>query len=133
MRYLLDTHVCFWAVFEKGKLSLAAKEIIEDNATEVFVSSVSLWEIAIKYKLGKFPEFNVSLDEFVEAITKSGFTLLPLKNEHLIAYFNYPQFSDSNKDPFERLLLVIADVENASLITKDEKFYVYKESVNIVW
>jgi PIN domain nuclease of toxin-antitoxin system len=97
MWYLLDTHVCFGAVFEKTKLSVAIKDIIQDTGIEILVSPVSLWEIAIKYRLGKFPEFNVSLNEFVEAITKSGFILLPLKTEHLITYFNYPIFPIATK------------------------------------
>jgi PIN domain nuclease of toxin-antitoxin system len=51
MRYLLDTQVCFWAMFKSTKLSLTVKEIIQDTTTEILVS---LWEIAIKYRLGKF-------------------------------------------------------------------------------
>lgn len=133
MKYLLDTHICLWAVSDKSKLSFAVQEIIQDTEAEILVSLVSLWEIAIKYRLGKFPEFNVSLTEFIDSIAKSGFEILPLKNEHLIAYFNFSHFSDNHKDPFDRLLLVIADFENAGFVTKDEKFDAYKEGVNIVW
>jgi PIN domain nuclease of toxin-antitoxin system len=48
-------------------------------------------------------------------------------------YFNYPHFSDSHKDPFDRLLLVIAHFGKAGFITKDEKFDVNKEKVNVIW
>ncbi|RYZ20543.1 MAG: type II toxin-antitoxin system VapC family toxin [Chitinophagaceae bacterium] len=133
MKYLLDTHACFWSIFEKEKLSSATRSILEDIEAEIMVSQVSLWEIAIKYRLGKFSEFNATLEEFIEAVIKAGFSILTLKNEHLTAYFNYPHFTDDHKDPFDRLLLVTADVERASLITKDEKFSVYKERLNIVW
>lgn len=133
MKYLLDTHVCFWAVFEKGKLSSAVIAILEDATMEVMVSQVSLWEIAIKFRLGKFAEFNSSLTEFIETVARAGFTLLPLKNEHLIAYFSFPSFIEDHKDPFDRLLLVTADVEKAGFVTKDEKFNAYKDMVNITW
>lgn len=76
---------------------------------------------------------NSTLEEFTEAVIKAGFFILPLKNEHLIAYFDYPHFIEDHKDPFDRLLLVTADVEKASFITKDEKFDVYKKWLNVVW
>lgn len=122
-----------WAVADKSRLSAAVKNVLEDLEAEMLVSQISLWEIAIKYRLGKFPEFNSTLNEFIETIAKAGFTLLPLKNEHLIAYFNYPHFTEDHKDPFDRLLLVTADVENAGFITKDEKFNTYKDRMNIMW
>ena len=133
MKYLLDTHVCLWAVSDKSRLSSSASKVIKDTNVEILVSQISLWEIAIKYRLGKFPEFNASLKEFIKTITDTGFTLLTLKNEHLISYFNYPHFVEDHKDPFDRLLLVTADVEKAAFITKDEKFDAYKKQVNIVW
>jgi PIN domain nuclease of toxin-antitoxin system len=133
MKYLLDTHICLWAISDKNKLSFAVRKILEGTEAEILVSQISLWEIAIKYRLGKFPEFNSTLEEFAETIVKAGFTLLPLKNEHLIAYFKYPHFADVHKDPFDRLLLVTADSENADFITKDEKFEAYKDRMNIVW
>lgn len=133
MKYLLDTHACFWAAFEKGKLSSAAKAVIENPEVEILASQISLWEIAIKYRAGKFPEFNSTLAEFAEAVVKAGFAILPVRNEHLIAYFDYPYFNEDHKDPFDRLLLVTADVEKAAFITKDEKFDAYKERMEIVW
>ena len=133
MKYLLDTHICLWAVSDKEKLSSAVKKVLENPKAEMVVSQVSLWEIAIKYRLGKFPEFNSSLTEFIEAVSKAGFTLLPLKNEHLVAYFSYPHFTENHKDPFDRLLLVTATAEGAAFIIKDEKFIAYKDLVNIIW
>lgn len=129
----LDTHVCLWAVSDKSKLSSAVKKLLEDPDVEMIVSQISLWEIAIKYRLGKFPEFDSNLTEFMDAVAKAGFTLLTLKNEHLVAYFNFPYFTEDHKDPFDRLLLVTADVENASFITKDEKFDAYKNRMEILW
>jgi PIN domain nuclease of toxin-antitoxin system len=55
MKYLLDTHVCLWAVSDKRKLSSVARKILEDIEADILVNQISLWEIAIKYRLGKFP------------------------------------------------------------------------------
>ncbi len=133
MKYLLDTHVCLWAISDNSKLSPVVKNVLDDPINEMMVSQVSLWEIAIKYRLGKFPEFTVGLDEFIAAIVKAGFIILPVKNGHLIAYFNFAHFTEDHKDPFDRLLLATADVEKASFITKDEKFTAYKNRLRIVW
>lgn len=133
MKYLLDTHICLWAISNKSKLSTTTRSILEEGKSEIFVSQISLWEIAIKYKLGKFPEFNVRLEEFIDSIADVDFTILPLKNEHLTAYFAYPHFNDDHKDPFDRLLLVTAVVKGAGFITKDEKFDAYKKQIEVVW
>ena len=89
-------------------------------------------EIAIKLKIGKLSEFKVQLPEFVESIYKTGFEILPLKNEHIFAYSNL-DFHEQHRDPFDRLLISVADFEQASFITKDEKFEWYSKRLNIVW
>src|SRR5947209_3028575 len=133
MKYLVDTYVFFWAILQDEKFSVKVKRIVEDASKEILVSQISLLELAIKRKVGKLPELKVDLSAVLNEIPKAGFTLLPLKNEHLIAYFNYAHFSDEHKDPFDRLLLVTADVEKATFITKDEKFEEYKDRMSIVW
>lgn len=133
MKYLLDTHVLFWALFEDEKLSAKVKSLLGDSANEITVSQISLLELAIKYQVGKLPELKVDLTVVLNEISIAGFTLLSLKNEHLLAYFNYPHFTADHKDPFDRLLLVTADFEKADFITKDEKFDVYKGRMNVVW
>ncbi|MDB5118798.1 MAG: DNA-binding protein [Sphingobacteriales bacterium] len=55
MKYLLDTHVCLWAIADKDKLSLNVKKILEDGHNRIFVSQISLFEIAIKLKIDKLP------------------------------------------------------------------------------
>lgn len=133
MKCLLDTHVFFWAAFQDEKLSARSKSILENPSNEILVSRASLLELAIKHKVGKLPELKVDLAAVIEEVTKAGFVPLPIKDEHLIAYFNCPYFSNDHRDPFDRLLLVTADVEKAAFITKDEKFNAYSERVNIIW
>ncbi len=133
MLYLLDTHVGLWAIGEDENLSVKVKTILTNKAAELFISAISLWEIAIKYRLGKFPEFHSSLPEFIGALKTAGIQILPLKNEHLIHYFNCTFFHQNHKDPFDRLLAAIADYERLAFITKDDKFSVYTTHLSIVW
>ena len=133
MKYLIDTHVCLWTVSEKHKLSDSVVNILEDPENEILFSQISLFEIAIKVQAGKFGEFTASLHEFSDTLLNKGFSFLPLHNEHLSAYFNAGIFNDNHRDPFDRCLLAITTVENCAIITKDEKFLQYRETVEIVW
>ena len=133
MRYLIDTHVCLWAVAEKHKLSARVKEILENPENEILYSQVSLLEIAIKFQVGKLPDFKVSLDKFNDFLQQKGFTMLPLEDKHLFAYFNCSFFTDQHRDPFDRCLVAIADCEQVGTITNDEKFQLYKSKINIIW
>jgi PIN domain nuclease of toxin-antitoxin system len=132
-KFLIDTHVCLWAVAETDKLSTHVKEILQDPENEILFSQISLLEIAIKFQTGKLPQFNVTLEAFNHILQEKGFTLLHLTNEHLFAYFNSNFFSEEHKDPFDRCLAVIADIERARFITKDDKFQLYKDRIPIVW
>lgn len=60
MNYLLDTHVCIWAISEQDKLSARIKHILQDPENFFLVSKISLFEIAIKMKIGKLPDFKIS-------------------------------------------------------------------------
>jgi|SRR5690606_13602107 len=132
MYYLLDTHVCIWALADQSKLSARVKEILESDENGFFVSKMSFFEIAIKLKIGKLSEFNVSLDEFVDAVYKSGYNTLSVKDEHFKTYTTL-NFAETHRDPFDRYLLAAAQSENLSFITKDEKFDSYKNRYPIIW
>ena len=132
MVYLIDTHASIWAISEKEKLSALVLSILEDKNNRIIVSHISLFEIAIKLKIGKLTEFKSSLSEFIEAIYNTQFELLPLKEEHFITYSKL-HFSDQHKDPFDRLLAAVAVFENATFITKDEKLKLFKPDLRTVW
>lgn len=133
MKYLLDTHACLWAVSDRVKLSSKAVAVIDDPASEIFVSQISLVEIAIKHQVGKLPDFRTTIPTFIAAVGKVGFSLLPLKNEHIDSYFNCSFFDANHKDPFDRLLIATAYGEHMTFITRDEKFDHYKNVVTILW
>lgn len=133
MRYLIDTHVCLWALFEEQKLSTRIKAILLDSAPEIFVSRISLFEIAIKHQVGKLPDLKVNLSRVIQEILTNGMLLLPISDDHLAAYFNCSFFHPDHKDPFDRLLIATADFEKMAFITKDEKFDAYKNRLPIIW
>lgn len=120
MRLLLDTHVLLWTLADDPHLSKAARKRIE-SATEIYVSSASYWEIAIKAGLGKLP---VSLVEIRAAAQHSGFNELPVNGEHAETLLTLP---DHHKDPFDRMLVAQAICEPMRLLTSDAQVARYTE------
>jgi PIN domain nuclease of toxin-antitoxin system len=131
MVYLLDTHVVLWALDEENRLSTQVQEIISDLDSACFVSMASIFEIAIKRKIGKL-ELVKSLTDYVLEIERIGLLLLPISVEHLESYHLIP-LHDGHRDPFDRLILAVAYCENFKILSVDEKFDRYKQLVEVIW
>ena len=122
MRLLLDTHVFLWAVSGSRQLTPKIRAVIK-GADEVFVSAASIWEIAIKVRLGKLEADPVAM---VEAIEESGFKELPVRAAHAAHVANLPLL---HADPFDRLLIAQAVTEPLRLLTADAGLARYSELV----
>ena len=127
MRLLLDTHVFIWAVSDHPSLNAKAKSTIE-AATEVYVSAASLWEIAIKSRLGKI---DADHDALVEAIESSGFIELPVTARHSAQVQKLLE-NDAHKDPFDRMLVAQSMIEPLVLLSADRKLAAYGGLVCLV-
>ena len=125
MRLLIDTQIFIWAVMESENLSAQARQIMLD-ATEVFVSAASIWEIAIKARLGRL-EGDPS--EFVAAIDQSGFRELVISARHAAMVHQLPLH---HRDPFDRMLVAQALSEPLRLLTSDRMLSQYSELVMTV-
>lgn len=125
MRLLLDTHIFLWAVAGSRLLKPAARRLIE-SADEVHVSAASIWEIAIKARLGKI---NADLDELAAAIDTSGFMPLAVSPTHAAGVARLPLH---HNDPFDRLLIAQALAEPLKFLTADAALARYSELVMLV-
>lgn len=126
MRLLLDTHILLWWLADHPALPEQAKVLIADPANEVFVSPMSLWEIAIKAHLGRIA---ADVAAIRTAALASGFAPLPFTLEHAVAVAHLP---DHHRDPFDRALLAQARVEPLHLITHDDLVAAYGGDVLLV-
>ena len=125
MRILLDTHVYLWWLQDHPNLSTAARTRII-AATDVYVSSASIWEASIKAGLGKL---DVDIDQLVAEIDNSGFRELPISARHAAMVTRLP---DIHRDPFDRILVAQALCEPLRLLTADSMLRGYSELVETV-
>lgn len=122
MHLLLDTQIILWLISRDRKLSESARSLI-DGAESRQVSAASLWEIAIKVRLGKL---NADLDGVIANLTPSGFVELPVTSRHAAQVAKLPLL---HGDPFDRLLVAQAMSEPLYLVTTDSQLPQYSSLV----
>lgn len=125
MRLLLDSHAFLWWLVDDPRLSRAARQAMLEPATVVYVSTATVWELAVKAALGRLDLGDVDL---VEEIAANGFAELPISAVHASAAAALPRHHD---DPFDRMLVAQAKLEGLSCVTRDPAFSAYE--VAIVW
>ena len=124
MRLLLDTHIFLWWVTDNRKLSKAVRSRIVE-ATEVYVSSSSIWELAIKVKLKKL---DADINQLAEEISNNGFSELPITARHAAYIYHLPLI---HRDPFDRIMNAQAICEPLTFITCDSLLQKYSELVEL--
>lgn len=115
MRLLFDTHLVLDALAGREFRLPGLSRLVTEGGAQSFVSVASLWEIAIKSRLGKL-DLAIELADIAGFLQAAGFVLLPISAEHVTASAS-PQ--PSTRDPFDRLLLGVCDVEALRLVTVD--------------
>jgi PIN domain nuclease of toxin-antitoxin system len=119
MKLLLDTHALIWWLADDRRLGPSARALIADPANEVLVSVVSLWEIAIKVRIGKL---EAEIGAVERAVVRNNFVRLAITPAHLAALSPLPQH---HRDPFDHLLVAQTTVENAIIVSEDINIGLY--------
>lgn len=119
LRLLLDTHALIWWLAGDEALSRRAREAIADEVNEIAVSAASAMEIATNFRVGKLPGVALLAQGFKEIIAEQGFGELPISVRHarLAGEMNI-----AHKDPFDRLLIAQAQVEDMVLVSSEALF-----------
>lgn len=124
---LLDTHAFLWWIGDDARLSDAAARAISNGGT-VLLSVASAWEIAIKASLGRI-DVPKDLNRFLaDQVRRNGFTILPIELAHAA---RTARIGNHHRDPFDRLLIAQATIENAVLLTCDPLMRRYR--VRTLW
>jgi PIN domain nuclease of toxin-antitoxin system len=124
MKILLDTHYLLWAFIDTSKIekSIFEKLLLEEN--EVYYSQISLWEISIKYNLGKLLIRGMNPEEFYSEIENSFLKCRGMENEELVSFYKLPL---EHKDPFDRVLIWQCIQSDYYLLSVDSKMNNYEK------
>ncbi len=118
MQYLLDTHILLWWFTTPEKIKSKAQKIIKDKSNTIYLSSASFWEMAIKKSIGRL----TLPHNLIEAATVESFKILPIMPEEGLGVADLPLL---HSDPFDRLLIMQAKLNDLIIITKDSKITEY--------
>jgi len=128
MKLLLDTHTALWWINEHEKLSSKARALLRNDEHTLYISIVSLWEVAIKVSLGKLSGLNGGVKTLIAKIEVLPVSVLPITSRHVEMVETLPFI---HRGPFDRLLVAAAKVEGMTILTADEN--VHKYDVPTVW
>lgn len=127
MRVLLDTHVLLWWFKNDSRISSRAASSLSDQKNTILISAAAAWEIAIKVRLGKM-EVGPLVPDLNRYLQEEGFLELPVNIMHAMRVGSLPLH---HRDPFDRLLIAQAQVENIPIMTADAGFDRY--DVTVIW
>lgn len=122
MRLLLDTHAFLWWLSGDDALSAAARAAIANEDNGIFISAASVWEIATKHRIGKLPGVATLIANLDDAIATQGFAGLPISLRHGQTAGALP---GPHRDPFDRMLIAQAMLEDLVLVSNEQPFDAY--------
>jgi PIN domain nuclease of toxin-antitoxin system len=124
MTALLDTHAFLWAAFEPERLSVRVRKTIADPSKEILLSTVSFWEISLKFALGKLTLTGCVPDDLVAVARRMGIAIVAPSGEEAAGFYRLP--AAAHKDPFDRMLIWQCLQRNWTLLTRDRGLDVYR-------
>jgi len=130
MKYLLDTHVLIYlGCGYTEQVGNKALEIYEDPDTQIFVSQISFWEMAIKINIGKL-HIPIGLQNVIIQSQQAGINTISVQNSHIL-YYQSLDVKENHKDPFDRFIISTAISEGLKILSSDTKFDLYKTVVRV--
>jgi PIN domain nuclease of toxin-antitoxin system len=132
LKLLLDSHALIWCVCDPSRLSDHAQQCLRNPGNLVYFSAVSLWEIALKFAIGKLILEGVTPEQLRQTGLDMGFMELPLATETAAGFYQLSR--ESHKDPFDRMLVWQAVSGGYWLVSKDEGLDAYvKQGLKVLW
>jgi len=131
MKLLLDTHIAIWAVLDDERLPPPARRLVSDLDNSIFVSVVTLWEIAIKFarRRGRPNDTPMSAAQALRFFVDAGYEVLEVTAAHALAVDHLPMI---HGDPFDRMLVAQARSEPLRLLTSDVTVATYGDFIELV-
>lgn len=132
MKFLLDTHTLVWTIAESNRLSQRARSIIENTENRILVSSVSLWEIAVKVRIGKLSLGGIDVEDLPDLIEDMDFSTIDLCPHEACAYGRLDE--STHTDPFDRMLIWQAINRGLTIVSSDREFKKFRSfGLKLIW
>lgn len=125
-KYIIDTHIFLWLVFDTDKIEPQKLEILKDPTNRVCISSITFWEISLKYNLGKLELQGLTPDELPKVAKIMDIEVIEIDKEIMASFYKLPKLL-THKDPFDRIIIWKCINDNFVLISQDNKFGEYRE------
>jgi PIN domain nuclease of toxin-antitoxin system len=123
MNIIIDTHLLLWTLCNKDKLSSKEQRILTNNANNIYVSVMSIWEISLKSGIGKLELHNFDVSKLPDYITKTGFEIINLESKEASTFHTLPK--TDHKDPFDRMIIWQTICKEFCLLTRDKAISSY--------
>jgi PIN domain nuclease of toxin-antitoxin system len=132
MKYLIDTHVFLWSFSKPGELSRKATSALKNEDNEIFISTVSLWEISIKVRIGKLELKGIHVKDLPGIIDKMDYQIIDLEADDAIRYSMLKE--NTHNDPFDRMLIQQSINRNMVMLSKDKEFKKFVPyGLRVIW
>jgi PIN domain nuclease of toxin-antitoxin system len=128
MKVLIDSNALYWWWTSLGKLTDAARRSVNADSNDLYVSSATAWELSTKHRLGKLPGAEAFLPEFADLLNDSRVTPLSVTVVHALEAGRLPGI---HRDPFDRILIAQALIEDMAVVSSDRVFRDY--GVRVIW
>lgn len=125
MKVLIDTQIVLWLLFEKNKIKQHEIDLIEDADNEIICSAISLFEISLKYSIGKLVLNKIKPDEIHRILLTGGYEVENVSIETFSTFYKLPL--ELHKDPFDRILIWEAITKKYVLMTHDRQMMKYEK------
>jgi PIN domain nuclease of toxin-antitoxin system len=132
MKYLLDTHTFLWKIATPGRIPAKFFEATKNPDNEIYISAVSLWEIAIKTRRNKLDLGGVSNDELIGLAGKMGIATIALSPGEAVTYGDLTE--NTHFDPFDRMLVWQAISRRLTLVSADSTLKRFRpDGLKLLW
>lgn len=126
MNYVIDTHIFLWLLFEPKKVPSGTLEILKNPSNHISITSISFWEISLKYNLGKLELNGTTPDKLPELAEKMGFDIEQIATQEMASVHKL-ETNKKHKDPFDRIIIWYCITNEKTLISLDGKFDSYTQ------
>ena len=126
MNYIIDTHIFLWLVFNPDKLSKQVVSVLKDPTNKIYVSSITFWEISLKYNLGKLDLEGVTPEQLPATADQMDIEIIDIDTTVMASFHKLPKNSQ-HKDPFDRIIIWFCIQNDYTLVSEDLKFSRYRQ------